>query len=262
MEEILLQNSAKEILEKCKVNNSNVVFILNLAKLESKRGRKSYADMTDDELYEDYKKRCERQGHQVLSRKIWNEFQIDYDYEDLLSTEDVEEKDFKNQPEPKSIKLGYIGEELDSEAIDSLYKLLFKALKKRLVILLDLEGVPGIINTALHCRHQGYDCKGVNSLMNSKITEVRKLLEDPDIKEWLATGASDMSLDASDYVATYQRVLRQISDIRDEHLEYFRDIIHNEYDIFEEEILSNEILEISNFSDNLDYENEDEDILD
>ena len=262
MEKILLQNSAKEILEKCKVDNSNVVFILDLAKLGSKRGRKSYADMTDDELYEDYKKRCERQGHQVLSRKIWNDFQIDYEYEDLLSTEDVEEKDSRNQPEPKSIRLGYIGDELDYEAIDSLYKLLFKALKKRLVILLDLESVPGIINTALHCRHQGYDCKGVNALMNSKLAESRKILENAEIKEWLATGASDMSLDASDYVATYQRVLRQISDIRGEPLEYFRDIIHNEYDIFEKEILSNESFEISNFSDNIDYDKEDEDILD
>lgn len=262
MEKILLKDQRNEILEKCKVDKSNVSFILDLAKLGAKRGRKAYEDMSEDELYEAYVKKCERQGHQVLNKETWLDFQVIYDYEDLLTTEDVEEKDLRKQSEPKSVRLGYIGDELDYEAIDSLYKLLFKALKKRLVIILDLESVPSIINLALRCRYQGYDCKGINALMNSKLTETRQLLENLDVKEWLNTGASDMSLEASDYVVTYQRVLRQISDIKDEPLEYFREIIHNEYDLFEEEILKNEAIEVSYFSENLDYDEEDEDILD
>lgn len=304
MEKILLKDPRNEILEKCKVDKSNVSFILDLAKLGAKRGRKAYADMSDDELYEAYVKKCERQGHPVLNKETWLDFQVMYEYEDLLTTEDIEEKDFRYQPEPKSVRLGYIGDELDYEAIDSLYKLLFKALKKRLVIILDLEGVPSIINSALRCRYQGYDCKGVNALMNAKLTETRQLLENPDVTEWLNSGVSDMShlvlddyrtekkfkptgkyivneydilipvykvkkvktkykLDLSlDYIRTYQKVLRQLTDIKDESLEFIRDIIHNDEDIFEDEILKNEDIEISYFSENIDYDEEDEDILD
>jgi uncharacterized protein YaaN involved in tellurite resistance len=94
--------------------------------------------------------------------------------------------------------------------------------------------------------------------MRAKLKELKTLLETPEVIAWLKTGASDMSFDKSDYVETYQRVLRQVSRIKD-NLKEYQDLIHNDYDLFEEEILENNYLELESYIEN---DSDDEDELD
>ena len=263
MSNVLLKpDFSKEILEKCKISveqdSKNKTYILTLLKNENKRGRKAYTEMSDDELYQDYVNRCTRTRNNPVDRQTWDRFQYMYEFDELMSTEEVEKSNPRNIPESKATKLGYIGDELDYEAIDNLYKLLFKALKKRLIIILNLENVPGLINNALACRYNELDCKSVNLALNAKLEEVKKLLENPEMQEWLKTQPSDMLFDRNDYISTYQKVLRQITDIRDEKLNYVKDFIHNEFDLFEENIIDNEYVEIVNFADFLKYDDEED----
>lgn len=260
MNNVLIKNDfSKDILEKCKVkNNEDKTYVITLLKTENKRGRKAYSEMSDDELYQDYINRCSKTNNIPVSREIWNTYQWIYEFDELLSTEEIEKTNPRYIVESKATKLGYVGEELDYEALDNLYKLLFKALKKRLVILLNLENIPSIINNALACRYNEYDCKSANLTMRNKLEETRKLLENPEMQEWLKSEPSDMLLDKNDYITTYQRILRQLTDIRDDKLNYVKDFLHNEFDLFEQNIIDNEYVEVINFADFLNYEEDEE----
>jgi len=263
MKNEVLKSEETAILNNCKVvDKVNVVDLLSLAKTNAKRGRKSFEEMTEDEHYEEYLRKCERQGHPALSKNMWSWFNLLYDWEELLTTEDIEANDPRTWKESKASKLGYIGDELDYEAIDSLYKVIFKALQKRLVIILNLESVPSLINTAYKCRYGGCDCKNVNAALNAKLSDIRKLLNDKEVSEWLKAGNTDMLFygdpnGVNSYIETYQKVIRQLTDIRGESLEYVRPIIHNELDIFEDEIISNDIPDCESY-----FESGDSDDLD
>ena len=158
-----------------------------------------------------------------------------------LEYEETAFKENEDEQDPKYENLGL--EMLDFGAVEALYKVLLKAIKNRYVMIFNLESIPGLVNNALECQYLGVNCTASNLAMNAKLAEIRKLLEDKDIKAWLETGASDMNFDKEDYISTYQRVLRQLTGIRDTSLEYCKDILHNEYDLFEDEILANELIE-------------------
>ena len=76
--------------------------------------------------------------------------------------------------------------------------------------------------------------------MSAKLEELQAFLDNPEVREWLKSNPTDMSFDKFDYVDTYQRVLRQITDIRDESLEYCRDLLNNPEDLYIEEIIAND----------------------
>lgn len=150
-------------------------------------------------------------------------------------------------------------EPLDFGALETLYLVLHKALRQRYIMLFNLETVPGILNNALECHFLGVNCGPSNEAMYAKIAEVRQLLENPTVIEWLKTGVTDMSFDKEEYVEAYQRVLRSLTAIRTEDLEEYREAIHNEYDLFEDEILSNNCIDACSYVENVSYTEIEED---
>lgn len=179
---------------------------------------------------------------------------IQDEYEDdLYRNKSVEEERAEFEADRKSRI-----EELDFDAVESLYTVLFKALKARLVMILNLESVPGIINNAYDCYYKGVNCSMSNAAMHAKIAEIRQLLENPEMYKWLKTNPTDLMFDKFDYVDTYQRVLRQITGIRNDSLEYCRELLDNSEDLWIEDILKNEYIETEPLYENVDN---DEDYL-
>lgn len=266
MQNKVLSHDELAVLTNCKeVDSVNIIDIL----AKAKRGRKAYEDMTDEEqdeaYYNAYKIKCEERHEPALDRKMYNILHQLYEFDELLSTEDIEANDARYWEESKASKLGYVGDTLDLEAFDELYKVLLKALQKRLVITLDLESVPSMLNTAIICySDKQIDCKNINIALNAKLNAIRKLLNDPEVKEWISLGVSDMSYYTNesllnDYISTYQKVLRQLTDIRGENLEYVKDIFHNDLDLFEDEILANDEPELETYYDDKDDSDESDD---
>ena len=115
-------------------------------------------------------------------------------------------------------------------------------------MIFNLENIPGIINNALDCYYKGVSCGASNAAMHAKIAEIRQMLEDNEVIEWLKTNPTDLCFDKNMYVETYQKVLRQITGIRNDSEEnelrnYVYDVIHNEEDLWEEDILSNSLFD-------------------
>lgn len=165
--------------------------------------------------------------------------------EDLFKDKSNEEEQAEMEAERKARI-----DELDIDAVDSLYKVLFRAIKARLVMILHLEDIPGIINNARDCYYKGVNCSASNAAMHAKIAEIRTLLEDKETVEWLKTKPTDLMFDKFDYVTTYQKVLRQLTDIRDEPLESCRDLLENPEDLYLEEIIVNDIPDEEQLFDN------------
>lgn len=225
--------------------------------------------------------------------------QLEYE-EDLFKCKTTEEEQDEIDAERKSRI-----EPLDFDAVETLTEVLWKAIRQRYIMILNLESVPGLINNALDCYSKGVSCGPANAAMNAKIAEIRRLLEDNEVIAWLKTGASDMSnllindkqmveeytisgykteiIDnkvvnipmhepeakkvirdiqndlSQDYIETYQKVLRQLTDIRADNFEEFRDVIHNEYDLWEDQIIANDLPDIENYIENIDYDEDESD---
>ena len=63
--------------------------------------------------------------------------------------------------------------------------------------------------------------------------------------------------DKFDYVDTYQRVLRTLTGIRNETLEYCRDLLENPEDLWIEDIIANDCLDYDSYIENNYSEDED-----
>lgn len=129
--------------------------------------------------------------------------------------------------------------------IEELYNTIIKATQKRLIMCLDLESVLNNILNIIEYSTEGniteFQC---NSLKYSYKGLVNKLLN-PDMQEFIKVH-SDIDMFAEyedtkvDYISTYQRVLRKLTAIYSDNLEYMKDIIHNEADMLEDIILAND----------------------
>lgn len=185
-----------------------------------------------------------------------------YEFDELMSSEQIDNQNTRTHIETFQEKCASIAKEsIDIESFENLARELFIAIKNRLVIILNLESVPGLLNNAIDCQAKGVSCHSANLAIKAKLNELNRLLSDSNVTEWIKEGNSDMQLYndpniyddpglVTDYIDTYQKVLRQLSDIRFESLEEFRDAIHNEFDIFEENILSNDLdIECRNYVD-------------
>lgn len=167
--------------------------------------------------------------------------------EDLFKDKSNEEED----AECEAIRRNRI-EPLDFSLVESLYRFIYKAIKNRYVMLFNVEDVPGILNNAIECYNLGVSCGPSNEAMAAKIAHIRKLLEDAEVIEWLKTGPTDMSFDPADYVQTYQKVIRQLTGIRDESLENTCfDIMHREDDLWEDMILTGTLPEFLEYHDDV-----------
>lgn len=147
----------------------------------------------------------------------------------------------------------YIEEDPRSQALDTdlidkisqIYTVVNKAVQKRLVMLLDLEGILNNIVNIIEYSSEGniteYQYKALVNSYNSLLDK----LTDEDIKEYIKEH-NDIDVFASnedtkyDYITTYQRVLRKITCNFNENLEDMKSIIHNDLDELEDIILAND----------------------
>lgn len=172
--------------------------------------------------------------------------------------QDEYEEDLFRFQDKEIEKIPYV-EALDFTLVESLYKFIYKAIKNRYVMLFNVEDVPGILNNAIECYNLGVSCGPSNEAMAAKIAHIRKMLEDAEVIEWLKTGPTDMSFDPADYVQTYQKVIRQLTGIRDESLENTCfDIMHREDDLWEDMILTENLPEFLTYYEDVKETEEDE----
>ena len=100
----------------------------------------------------------------------------------------------------------------------------------------------------------------MQSTMHSIKNKCYDVLTRESVKEWLDKGVNDYVVFATDentkqdYIRTYQGVLRQLSGISRERLDYMKEIVHNDIDSLEEEIISNEDIILEAYQANVDYE--------
>lgn len=153
-----------------------------------------------------------------------------------------------------------ISEGLDYEKLDTLYNVMRRALLVRTVIILGLDNVLSLINTAIEADLGGYNCSGYNYSISQHLKRVRQLLTSDEVQKWLLDGHSDLDFaedenTVNDYIRTYHNCLRDLvgSDIE---LDAYLDLIHNPKDKFENRIATglDNIQECSYYEDSYDEE--------
>ena len=172
--------------------------------------------------------------------------------EDLFKCKSKEEEEAEFEAERRAPV-----DPIDFDAVESLYSVIFKGIKARLVMILNLETIPGIINNAYDCYYKGVTCSASNAAMHAKIAEIRALLENNEVIEWLKTKPTDMMFGHFEYVDTYQRLLRTLTGIRDESLEYCRDLLENSEDLWIEDVIANDYPDCESYIENNYTEDED-----
>ena len=227
MKSTLLVKNESSLLENCKVVSSKTVL---LEDPKQKFMLEPFFNMKND-----------NESFELTVEQI---LQMKYDYDELLDVEAQEKNDTRHHVETFQEKCMSIAKEgLDLEKADLLRKTVFKAIRKRMLMILNLDTCIALLNNAYDCHFNGVNCHMSNLAINAKLNELKRLLNNPSVQEWLKTNPTDLSFEKSDYINTYTKVLRQLTDIRGESLEYLKDVIHNEEDIFEDEILANEVFE-------------------
>ena len=213
----------------------------------------AFRDIPDITLYEIKKELKKDFGKKVsLAGFKYNPEHYKFANEDIQNEYEEDLFRYKDEEEEKSII-----EPIDFDAVETLYSVLFKAIKARLVMILNLEDIPSILNNAYDCYHKGVTCSVSNNAMHSKIKEIRTLLENTEMIEWLKSQPTDLMFDKNDYIITYQKVLRQLTSIKNETLECCRDLLDNPEDLFIDDIIKNESLDIEQLFNNLDEDDED-----
>ena len=151
---------------------------------------------------------------------------------------------------------------LDYELFEELHKVLFKAVRKNLVMLLNLENTIYVLNSIRETIvNTGFCTETQLNTMHKIKNDLTKVLESQEVKDWLETGVNDYIVfgtdetTKSDYIRTYQKVLRGITASRpNEDMSDFECFI-GQNDL-SSEISSNEDFEIESFQSNLDYNEE------
>lgn len=173
--------------------------------------------------------------------------------------QEFEEDLFRESEDPEELKKFFKSREcreldtLDFEAYEKLYLILANAIKNRVVILWNVENVPAMLSNAMNCWNSDVSCRMSNAAMNSKLEELYEIYSNLKVSGWTFE-KTDLIFDKYDYISTYQKVLRQISDIRNESLEELRASFHNEEDPYEEEILANDLENEVPYYEDTDYE--------
>lgn len=204
-----------------------------------------------------------------------------YDEPNILMTADFMDSvlenlsnDTENLDRNKSANKLYIEEDpktsvVDKALFDELYKFCIKSIKLRLVMILGIEQmISELVNIEQYTYGFTENCTEfqAKSLRKMKKDLIAKLLN-KSLKEFIKTNNditvfANSDLNRTDYIKTYQTILRKFSDIRDTSLEYMRDIIDNKNDFLEDEIISNDLTETISYLENDDLDDyTDEDLL-
>lgn len=152
----------------------------------------------------------------------------------------------------------------NKDLYEDLMDFCIKAIKKRLVMLLDIESV---ISTLLNIEQYTYGFTQNPTEYQAKSLEyayakLRKVVSDSKVKEFIKSN-NDFTvygqdpLTRGDYISTYQRILRMLTSVSEESLRDFTDIVNNTQDELQDLILENtyEPLQVS-YSENEETEEE------
>lgn len=184
-----------------------------------------------------------------------------------LDASDDAFRDNDNDNRNKSGYEIYIQDEVSDTALpqdifEELYRVCIKAIKKRLVMLLDVEKiVDQLVNILKYTNGLSSNCTSfqASSLVNTRKALIVKL-QNKQVSKFIKEN-NDFSVFAedeltrNDYIETYQRVLRKLTSINDSNLDFIRDIISNKEDSFEDEIIANDLeKETVSLSSNSDIE--------
>ena len=200
------------------------------------------ADFNDPKLYKD-------KDYNPKDIENWTSDKL---YLNLDASDDAF-RDNDNDNRNKSGYEIYIQDEvsdtsLPQETFEELYRFCIKAIKKRLVMLLDAEKVVDqLVNILKYTNGLSSNCTSfqASNLINTKKALSNKL-HDKKLQEFIKTN-NDFSVFAkdeltrNDYIETYQRVLRKLTNITDSNLDFIRDIISNKEDNLEDEIIANDL---------------------
>lgn len=200
------------------------------------------ADFNDPKLYKD-------KDYNPKDIENWTSDKL---YLNLDASDDAF-RDNDNDNRNKSGYEIYIQDEvsdtsLPQETFEELYRFCIKAIKKRLVMLLDAEKVVDqLVNILKYTNGLSSNCTSfqASNLINTKKALSNKL-HDKKLQEFIKTN-NDFSVFAkdeltrNDYIETYQRVLRKLTNINDSNLDFIRDIISNKEDSLEDEIIANDL---------------------
>lgn len=186
---------------------------------------------------------------------------------------DADDDSFRNGDDDSRKLSGYdvyVAQEVRSSTVDKdlfeeLYRFCIKTIKRRLVMLLDTEKIINeLINIINYTDGFSNNCTAIQSsaLVNSKKNLLKKI-SNRSVKDFIKsnndyTVFGTDELTRNDYIGTYQRVLRKLTDIRDSNLDFIRDIISNKEDCLENEILENnlelETISLSNSENSLELD--------
>jgi DNA-binding ferritin-like protein (Dps family) len=191
-----------------------------------------------------------------------------YRYEDLFIQNEYDEDRWRfkddNRNELRIQDFYNNCQVLNLDNFNKLSKLIYRAVQQRLVIFLNLEDIPGILNKALDISLHSEDCSYINNLIVNKINEITELCNNKEVRKWLDNKVTDMSLYTdelmlSDYIQTYQKVIKSLFNISQEDFSYIKELIHNDLDLFEEQILNNLYVEfVEVYTNQLDIDELDE----
>ena len=179
----------------------------------------------------------------VFKDYVWNEDM--YKYTDELYTYTYMEDDFRDEEDTErnatTWKL-YISDNssvsLPMEVFDSLYRFCTKIIRKRLAIFFEIESCWNTLHSIIKSTEgftknpTEYQVKALHAFYNHFI----KLASDSEVIEFTKEYCDINIYDKNDYIATYQRLARTFSGIKEGRLDYCRDVLN----ITEEEILVNE----------------------
>lgn len=192
------------------------------------------------------------------------------EWQAIQEEEERQEQFFINEEERRQNANGYtlyIKEDprkgvFDNELYTDLYKFCIKAIKLRLVMLLDLEN---LISSLINIEEYTYGFQEnptttqMESLKRYKESLLSKL-NNKKVKDFIKNNndyivfGTDEST-KSDYITTYQRILKLLSKSSTENLEIMKDIINNIKDSLQQVILDNDYEpEYTSFKENEDIE--------
>lgn len=182
-----------------------------------------------------------------------------------LELEYMEELFRESEKNSRSAKNLYIDEDdsqdLPLDLFNALYKFCIKAICRRIAMTLEIEGcfstLLGIMKST-----NGFSSNATSAQVDALkgfTQHFIRILQDEEVKKFILEHSDIDIFDKNDVVATYQKLFRMFSDIREGSLDYCKDVFHNEKDIYEDEILANEYLLVE---ESVTHENYDEDNID
>lgn len=174
---------------------------------------------------------------------------------DLLNQEEEREEAYFLEQEEKSRNANsfelYITQDprkgfLDIDLFTNLYNFCIKAIKSRLVMILDLEKV---ISSLVNIEEYTYGFKENPTVTQAEslkafYRDIKAKLSDKKVKEFIKVnndytvfGCDDAT--RCDYITTYQKVIRLLTNTCGESLEFYKDVINNVKDELQSIILDN-----------------------